>query len=93
LTLPLEGAGARAWGVAVGLLAAWPPFVYLWILTQVGGAALSTWAFARLGARLLTVVGAMAERLLQYNHGAWAVLVLAATVALGVLKLMLARAR
>jgi hypothetical protein len=47
---------------------------------------------AIVGARLLSVIGAMAERLLQYDHGAWAVLVLAATVALGVLRLMLARA-
>jgi hypothetical protein len=92
LELPLAGAGARTWGVAIGLLAAWPPFVYFWILTQVGGAALLTWALARLGARLLSVVRAVAERLLQYDHGAWAALVLAATVALGVLKLMLARA-
>jgi hypothetical protein len=76
----------------MGLLAAWPPFVYFWILTQVGGAALSTWALARLGARLLSVVRAAAESLVQCDQGALAALVLAATVALGVLKLMLARA-
>jgi hypothetical protein len=92
LELPLDGAGARTWMVAMGLLAAWPLFVYFWILTQVGGAALSTWALARLGARLLSVVRAAAERLVQYDQGALAALVLAATVALGVLKLMLARA-
>jgi hypothetical protein len=34
----------------------------------------------------------VAERVLQYDHGAWAALVLAATVVLGVLKLWLARA-
>ncbi len=93
LWLPLDGAGARAWVLAVGLLAVWPPFVYFWIVTQIGGAVLSTWALARLGARLLNVVRAGAERLLHYDHGVWAVLVLAATVALGVLKFMLARAR
>jgi hypothetical protein len=92
LELPLAGADARTWVVAIGLLAAWPPFVYFWILTQVGGAALSTWALARLGAWLLGVVRAVAERVLQYDHGAWAALVLAATVVLGVLKLWLARA-
>ena len=93
LELPLHGAGARSWVLAIGLLAAWPPFVYFWILTQVVGAALSTWALARLGARLVSVVRAVAERLVQYDHGAWASLVLAATIALGVLKVMLARAR
>ena len=74
------------------MLTAWPPFVYFSILTQVVGAALSTWALARLGARLVSVVRAVAERLVQYDHGAWASLVLAATIALGVLKGMLARA-
>jgi len=93
LELPLHDAGARSWGLAIGLLAAWPPFVYFWMLTQVVGAALSTWALARLGARLVSVVRAVAERLVQYDHGAWASLVLAATIALGVLKGMLARAR
>jgi len=39
------------------------------------------------------VVRAVAGHLLRYDHGVWAALVLAATVALGVLKLMLARAR
>ena len=92
LFLPLDGAGAREWLMAIGLVVASPPFVYFWILTQVGGAALSTLALVRLGGRLLSAIGAMAERLLQYDHGAWAVLVLAATVALGALKLMLSRA-
>jgi hypothetical protein len=92
LELPLAGAGASAWMLAIGLLAAWPPSVYFWILTQVGVAALATWALARLGARLLRVVRAAVERLVRYDRGAWAVLVLAATVALGVLRLMLARA-
>ena len=68
------------------------PFVYFWILTQLGGAALVTLALARLGARLSSAIGAMAERLLQYDHGTCAALVLPATVALGALKLMLSRA-
>jgi hypothetical protein len=92
LFLPLDGARARTWLVAIGLLAVWPPFVYFWILTQVGGAALSTWALARLGARVLNVLRAGAEHLVQHHHGTWAAIVLAATVALGVLKLMRARA-
>jgi hypothetical protein len=93
LELPLDGADPRTWVIAIGLLAAWPPFVYFWILTQVGGTALSAWALARLGARVVGVGRAMAERLLRYDHGAWAALALVATVALGVLKLMSARAR
>ena len=92
LFVTLHGAGAREWLVAIGLIVMWPPFVYFWILTQLGGAALVTLALARLGARLSSAIGAMAERLLQYDHGAWAALVLAATVALGALRLMLSRA-
>ena len=37
LELPLHAAGVRTWLVAIGLLAAWPPFVYFWILTRLGG--------------------------------------------------------
>src|SRR5262245_24300931 len=90
LELPVDGAGARAWVIAIGLLVAWPPFVYFWILTQVGGAALSTWVLARLGARFLSALRVAAERVIQYDHGARAALILAATVALGVLKMKLA---
>src|SRR5215216_4835164 len=89
LELPLEKVGPGTLVVGVGLLVAWPPFVYFWILTQVAGAALSMCVLTRLGGLLLIVVRALAWRLAEYNKGAWAALVLGTTVVLGLLRLIL----
>jgi hypothetical protein len=89
LALPLEQVGPGTLVVGVGLLVAWPPFVYFWILTQVAGAALSMCVLTRLGGLLLTVVRALAWRVAEYNKGAWAALVLGTTVVLGLLRLIL----
>jgi hypothetical protein len=59
LALPLEKAGLGTLVIGVGLLVAWPPFVYFWILTQVVGAALSMYALTRLGVLLLKVIRAL----------------------------------
>ena len=88
LALPLENVGPGTLGVGVGLLVAWPPFVYFWMLTQVAGAAVSMCVLTRLGVLLLTVVRALAWRVAEYNQGAWAALVLGTTVVLGVLRLI-----
>jgi hypothetical protein len=89
LALPLEHVGLGTLVVGVGLLVAWPPFVYFWIVTQVAGAAVSMYVLTRLGVLLLTVVRALAWRLAAYNQGAWAALVLGTTVVLGLLRLVL----
>jgi len=89
LELPLEKVGPGTLVVGVGLLVAWPPFVYFWILTQVAGAALSMCVLTRLGMLLLKVVRALAWRLAEYNQGAWAALALGTTVVLGFLRLIL----
>src|SRR5215813_5543213 len=89
LALPLEEVGPGTLVVGVGLLVAWPPFVYFWILTQVAGAALSMCVLTRLGMLLLKVVRALAWRLAEYNQGAWAALALGTTVVLGFLRLIL----
>jgi hypothetical protein len=92
LELPLEKVGPGTLVVGVGLLVAWPPFVYFWILTQVAGAALSMYALTRLGVLLLKGVRALAWQLAEYNQGAWAALVLGTTVVLGFLRLIMAGA-
>ena len=89
LELPLEKVGLATFVVGVGLLVAFPPFVYFWMLTQVVGAALTMFVLRRLGVRLLKVVRALGWRLAEYNKGAWAALVLGTTVVLGLLRLML----
>jgi len=89
LALPLEKVGPGTLVVGVGLLVAWPPFVYFWMLTQVAGAALSMCVLTRLGGLLLKVVRALAWCLAEYNKGAWAALVLGTTVVLGLLRLIL----
>jgi len=89
LELPLEKVEPGTLVVGVGLLVAWPPFVYFWILTQVAGAALSMCVLTRLGVLLLKGVRALAWRLAEYNQGAWAALVLGTTVVLGFLRLRL----
>ena len=88
LELPLEKVGPGTLVLGVGLLVAWPPFVYFWIVTQVVGAALAMCVLTRLGMLLLNVVRALARRLAAYNQGAWAVLVLVTTVVLGFLRLI-----
>jgi len=85
LALPFEEVGLGTLVVGVGLLAAWPPFVYFWILTQVAGAALSMCILTRLGVLLLKVVHALARRLTESNKGARAALVLGA---MGLLRLI-----
>jgi hypothetical protein len=89
LALPLEQVGPGTLVAGVGLLVAWPPFVYLWMLTQVVGAASSMGVLARLGVLLLKAVHGLAWRMVAYNHGAWAALVLGTTGVLGFLRLML----
>jgi hypothetical protein len=89
LELPLEKVGPGTLVIGVGLLVAWPPFVYFWILTQVVGAALSMCVLTQLGVLLLNMVRALARRLAAYNQGAWAALVLVTTVVLGFLRLIL----
>ena len=89
LELPLEKVGLATLVVGVGLLVAFPPFVYFWMLTQVAGAALSMCVLTRLGGLLLKVVRALAWCLAEYNKGARAALVLGTTVVLGLLRLIL----
>src|SRR5262245_15296764 len=89
LELPLEKVGLSHLVVGVGLLVAFPPFVYFWMLTQVAGAALTICVLTRLGVLLIKVVRALAWRLAEYNKGARAALVLGTTVVLGLLRLML----
>jgi hypothetical protein len=67
LALPLEQVGPCTLVVGVGLLVAWPPFVYCWMLTQVAGAALSMGALTRLGVLLLKAVRELAWRVVAYN--------------------------
>jgi hypothetical protein len=93
LALPLEHVGPGTLVVGVGLLVAWPPFVYFWMVTQVAGAAVSLDVLTRLGVLLLTVVHALAWRVAAYNQGVWAALVLGTTVVLGVLRLVWTGAR
>lgn len=89
LELPLEKVGPATLVVGIGLLVAFPPFVYFWMLTQIAGAALSMCVLTRLGVLVLKVVRALAWRLAEYNKGAWAALVLGTTVVLGFLRLIL----
>jgi len=89
LELPLEKVGLATLVVGVGLLVAFPPFVYFWMLTQVAGAALTMCVLTRLGVLLIKVVRALAWRLAEYNKGARAALVLGTTVVLGLLRLIL----
>jgi hypothetical protein len=67
LALPLEQVGPCTLVAGVGLLVAWPPFVYCWMLTQVAGAALSMGALTRLGVLLLKAVRGLAWRVVAYN--------------------------
>jgi len=76
LAMPLAEVGLGTLIVGVGLLVAWPPFVYFWILTQVAGAALSMCILNRLGVLLLKAVHGLARRLTKYNKGARAALAL-----------------
>jgi hypothetical protein len=62
------------------------------MLTQVAGAALSMGVLTRLGVLLLKAVRGLAWRVVAYNQGAWAALVLGTTVVLGFLRLMLTAA-
>jgi hypothetical protein len=82
-------AGAGAIIVGVGLLIAWPPFVYFWILTQVGGLVLWITLLAWVCEFLLKGARGVAWRIVEYNKGAWAALCLLTTVALGLIKLAL----
>ena len=91
--LPVEKVGPATLVVGVGLLVAFPPFVYFWMLTQVAGAALSMCVLTRLSVLVLKMVRALAWRLAEYNKGAWTALVLGTTVVLGFLRLILTGAR
>jgi len=60
LALPLESAGLATLIVGLGLLVAWPPFVYFWMLSQIAWAALSMCVLTRLGVLLLKAGRALA---------------------------------
>src|SRR5262249_57347655 len=52
LELPLEKVGLATLVVGVGLLVAFPPFVYFWMLTQVVGSPFTMFFLIHLGLRL-----------------------------------------
>ena len=74
--------------IGVGLLLVWPAFVWFWVITQVGGLIIWAVIWVRLLEVILKVVRALCWRIVEYNKGAWAAVVLIITGILGLAKLV-----
>jgi len=72
----------------VALLIGAPAVVYYSVVTQLGWMAVLACVLARLGARLLGALGTIARAIDAYNTGRRAAVTLAATIVLGIFKLM-----
>jgi hypothetical protein len=70
-----------------GLLLLWPPFTFFWIIVQVGG--LAVWLVVLLGLSniALAICRGIAWRLVEYNKGVTAALLLIGTVFIGIVDL------
>jgi len=88
MDLPMGQGGPGIWVLGGGLLVIWPVFTWFWVITQVGGLIMWAVAGVRLFEILLKAIRALCWRVVEYNKGAWAAVVLIITVVLGLAKLL-----
>lgn len=88
VALSIDQVGIATFLFGVGLVIGAPPIVYYSVVTQLGWVAVLAAVLARLGARLLEALGAIARAIDEYNTGTRAALTLAATIVLGIVKLV-----
>jgi hypothetical protein len=88
MELPIGEGGPGIWVLGGGLLVVWPAFTWFWVITQVAGLILWAIVGVRFFEMLLKWIRALCWRVVEYNKGAWAAVVLIITIMLGVAKLL-----